>query len=175
MTTVTPDWTISSAASVPVSVSVSVSVSVNYPDGSALLCSFLHLLVGYPVAASTYTCILFLPRFFWLANWSQVSLELRFFHLLCNRACNPETLCLPYTKMALNEEVACIQWNCGKSLPIFFWFISIFGLAWLDSSLFFAVAVAGGATNVAKPKYQLGVAGAALAAGNLNLQHYKFR
>lgn len=58
----------------------------------------------------------------------------------------------------------------------FFFGLFLF-LAWLGLTLlyFFAVAVAGGATNVAKPKYQLGVAGAALAAGNLNLQHYKFR
>jgi len=94
-----------------------------------------------------------LPTSFWLANWSQDSLELRFFRHRAGRATN--FLLTLYQKYRSKRA----EWPAfnGIVAKVFVFFLANFG------------------GSVAQGLQMLPSQGAALAAGNLNLQHYNFR
>jgi len=138
MTTVTPDWTIR-------------PVPGQLP--SRWLGILLHLLVLVHIVFPF--SFFFLPTSFWLANWSQDSLELRFFRHRAGRATN--FLLTLYQNIALNGRSGLHSMELWQKFSYFF------------GKLFFFWG------SVAQGLQMLPSQGAALAAGNLNLQHYNFR
>jgi len=121
MTTVTPDWTIR-------------PVPGQLP--SRWLGILLHLLVLVHIVFPF--SFFFLPTSFWLANWSQDSLELRFFRHRAGRATN--FLLTLYQNIALNGRSGLHSMELWQKFSYFF-----------GKLFFFFGFSCPRATNVAKP------------------------